>query len=115
MATTYAVPAASDQLVCGPVWISLDEICEARVRGRPVALSDAQRRVLAHLIRAEGRVQSREQLYAVARQGEGVQSSRAIDVHIARIRRAMGELGHFLIAVKGRGYRVDVLGLSNAR
>jgi hypothetical protein len=36
-------------------------------------------------------------------------------VHVALIRRSLGSLGCYLIAVPERGYRIDVIGLESSR
>ena len=109
------LPAATDAVVCGPVWISPEEMCEMRLRGRPVKISPKSMRALAYLIRAEGRVVGRDELMQHTSGTTRGASSRAMDVRVLRIRRALGTCGQFLIAVPGRGYRIDVLGLSRAK
>lgn len=101
----------ADLIEVGSLWVSAAEICEARVDGRPVRLSAARRQLLAALLRARGRVVTREELYRLARDGDLPGSSRAIDVHIAGIRKALGPLGRAIVSVRGIGYRVDLLQL----
>lgn len=115
MSSTRASSAASDAVACGPVWVSPGEMCEARVRDRPVRLSVPNQRMLAFLIRSQGRVVSRDELYRQAGGKRLPRHSRAVDVHIFRIRRALGAFGRFLLSVPGRGYRMDVRGLERAR
>lgn len=115
MSQTDAPPAPSDALACGPLWVSPGEMCEARVRGRRVALSVVRLRVLAALLRAGGRVLTRAQLYREACREPMPARSRAIDVHIVRIRKVLGPLGRFILTVPGIGYRVDMEGLGRAR
>jgi DNA-binding response OmpR family regulator len=64
---------------------------------------------------AGGRIVTRDELYE--RSGGGVlrPGSRTIDVHVALIRRSLGSLGRYLIAVPERGYRIDVIGLESSR
>jgi DNA-binding response OmpR family regulator len=90
-------------------------MCEVRVRGRPVRMSLTHLRMLATLLRAEGRVVPREDLYEQATRKRARIRSRTVDVQIFHIRRALGPYSSYLISVPGRGYRVDVLGLSKAR
>lgn len=106
------VPVATDAVVCGPVWISPVEMCEVRVHGRPVPMSLTRLRLLVRLIQAEGRIVSRDELYGLAKANQMPPDSRAVDVHVALIRRALGRFGQYLIGVPGRGYRLDVLSLS---
>jgi DNA-binding response OmpR family regulator len=110
-----SLPVAADAVVCGPLWVSPGEMCETRIRGQPVALSLPNQRILARLIMAAGRVVSRDELYGEVSSRPLERRSRAIDLHIWRIRRALGPLGRFLVTVPGRGYRVDVVGLAEAQ
>jgi len=89
-------------------------MCELRVDGKPVPVSLGQIRILARLLEAEGRVVARSELYQALGGGVLNTNSRAIDIHIARIRHALGELGRFVIAVRGRGYRINIAGLAEA-
>lgn len=105
------VERATDVVEIGALWVSPSQVCEARVHGRPIRLSDARRRLLAALLSAGGRVVTRQELYKVARDADLPGRSRAIDVHIAGIRKALGPLGRTIVSVRGIGYRVDVLEL----
>lgn len=107
--------APVDAVACGPVWVSSEEMCEVRVRGRPVPMSLPRQRILARLLVANGRIVTRDELYELASQEPLPAGSRAVDVQVARIRRSLGGLGRHLMAVPGRGYRIDVVGLSRAR
>jgi len=113
-ATTSGSPG--DAIECGPVWLSPHEMCELRVRGHRVPMSETQLHMLASLIGAEGKIISRDELLAGgAVNGAPGSSSRAVDIHISRMRVALGPLGRHIIAVRGRGYRIDVRGLARAR
>jgi DNA-binding response OmpR family regulator len=107
-------PAAADALACGPLWMSPAEMCEVRVRGRPVRLSLVRLRMLAALLRAGGRVLSRPDLYREVCGETLPDGSRAIDVHIARIRKVLGPLGRMIVTVPGMGYRLDIVALSKS-
>jgi DNA-binding response OmpR family regulator len=90
------------------------ELDEARhrvsVRGTPVELTAREFSLLVALVRAGGRVLSREQLldaawgYANAAEIE----SRTVDVHVRRLREKLGPEARRLVTVKGVGYRFDV-------
>lgn len=108
------LPAAGDAVACGPLWVSPHEMCEVRVGGRRVAMSVPRQRMLAALIRSDGGMLTREALYELAGAGPLPPGSRAVDVHIARMRRALGALGRFIVPVPGRGYRLDTAGLARA-
>lgn len=112
---SIATPAASDAVVCGPIWVSPDEMCEVRVRGRRVQMSMRLLRMLTCLLTAQGRIVSREELYERSGGGTLPRSSRTVDVQMTHIRKALGTLGRYIIAVPDRGYRIDVFGLTRAR
>jgi phosphate regulon transcriptional regulator PhoB len=92
------------------------EVDEARhsltVQGTPVELTAKEFGLLCALIRANGRVLSREQLldgvwgYAGAAEIE----SRTVDVHIRRLREKLGSEATRIMTVKGVGYRFDMEG-----
>jgi DNA-binding response OmpR family regulator len=103
---------AADALSCGPLWISPNEMCEVRVAGHPVAMPLSHLRMLSCLLEARGRVISREELYRVSGADPLPKGSRRVDVHVARMRQSLGALGHFLVAVRRRGYRLDIAGLT---
>lgn len=79
----------------------------AAVDGRPVALTGAEARVLEVLMRATGRVVSRQQLCerALGRPLEAF--DRSIDTHVANLRRKLGEGAPALRGVRGAGYALD--------
>ncbi len=80
------------------------------VAGSPVELTAKEFALLRALVRANGRVLSREQLlntawgYAQAAEIE----SRTVDVHVRRLREKLGPEARRVVTVKGVGYRVDV-------
>jgi len=57
-----------------------------RVAGEPLALSVRELGVLAALLRREGRVASREELYAEVWGGELRPSDRSVDVYVHKLR-----------------------------
>jgi DNA-binding response OmpR family regulator len=79
------------------------------VAGRPVELTAKEFGLLAALMRADGRVLSREQLletvwgYANAVEIE----SRTVDVHIRRLRAKLGPEARRIVTVKAVGYRFE--------
>jgi len=80
------------------------------VAGSPVELTAKEFALLRALVRANGRVLSREQLldtawgYAQAAEIE----SRTVDVHVRRLREKLGPEARRVVTVKGVGYRLDV-------
>lgn len=68
-------------------------------------LTAAQKRVLAALIRRNGRLATRRELYEEAFGRYLVDGSRAIDQHIAKIRAVLGS--GCIVTVGKVGYRLD--------
>ncbi len=90
------------------------EVDEARhhvaVKGAPAELTAKEFGLLCALMRAKGRVLSRDQLlegvwgYADAAEIE----SRTVDVHIRRLREKLGSEARRIVTVKGVGYRFNL-------
>jgi DNA-binding response OmpR family regulator len=78
------------------------------VEGTPLALTGAELRVLEALMRAGGRVLARGTLVERALSSDEA-SERTVDVHVARLRRKLGDAaGVRIVTVYGAGYRLDV-------
>ncbi|NBC97178.1 MAG: response regulator [Deinococcus-Thermus bacterium] len=95
-----------ERLRIGPLEIDLYR-AEARADGRTLPLTPSEFRLLAHLARTPGRAIERAELYEAALpEGEGF--DRAVDVHIANLRRKLREAGSGdrLETVRGVGYRL---------
>ena len=81
----------------------------ATVAGAPLPLTAAELHVLEALLRAAGRVLSRASLLERAGGSEDA-SDRTVDVHVARLRRKLGDsAGVRIVTVYGAGYRLDVV------
>jgi DNA-binding response OmpR family regulator len=78
----------------------------AHVGGRPVALTVTEFRILAALAAARGRVLTRSQLVDQAIGLRTVVTDRTIDVHLASLRRKLGEARGCIETVRGVGYRL---------
>lgn len=84
----------------------------AAIGGRKIPLRPLDLRVLSLLARRPGRVWSRESL-AEALWGHGTTvDPRAIDVCVARLRRALDGAGDAIVTVRRVGYRLDPTRLS---
>lgn len=81
---------------------------EVRVGGRPVSLTAQQFAILRALCEARGAALHRSQLLArIAAVDDEPPSDRAIDLHVSRLRRRLGEPAHrYIEAVYGIGYRL---------
>lgn len=99
--------ADAEVLRIGPLEVDLYRM-ETRVADRTVALTPSEFRILAHLARTPGRAASRHELYEAALpEGEGF--DRAVDVHVANLRRKLREAGvaEPIETVRGVGYRLS--------
>ncbi len=104
-----AMPA--ETLHHGDLHIDLERR-EVMCAGRIVALSDLEFRLVATLIRANGRVLSRDQLVQSVYGLGGEVTGRAIDVAIKRIRAKLGDevdAPRYISTVRGAGYRAAAL------
>ena len=75
------------------------------VEGRTVSLSQKEYDLLLMLLRAEGKVCSREELLNGV-WGANYGESRTLDVHIRKLRKKLFPAGDLIITVKGIGYRL---------
>jgi two-component system phosphate regulon response regulator PhoB len=93
------------RLAAGEISIDPDKHI-VRIGGQTVDLTLTEYRLLEYLASRPGFVRTRDQIVSAVR-GEGtVLSSRAIDVHVASLRRKLGEMGSIIETVRGVGYRI---------
>jgi DNA-binding response OmpR family regulator len=89
--------------------IDLDRV-EVRREGHPIAVTPAEFRVLVALVRARGRVLSRQALLdSLYGPALGDALERTVDVHIGRLREKLGEVAgspRYIATVRGAGYRM---------
>jgi DNA-binding response OmpR family regulator len=97
-----------DLMRAGPVSVSPSIACTAWLDHRALPLGVRQVRILARLIAARGRLVSRSELYESLMQRPMPQGSRAIDMDVLRIRRALGPCGDHIRSVRKVGYALDV-------
>ena len=77
---------------------------QTRVLGTPVRLTRIEFLVLAELEHANGRVLTRELLADLVGVYSG--ATRALDVHVCRLRRKLGPAAHKLVTVRGVGWQL---------
>lgn len=78
-----------------------------QVDGREVRLSPKEFGIISLLAGAPGRVFSREEILSRVWQGESCVLDRTVDVHIARVRRKLGEAGLRIVNRQGYGYCLE--------
>jgi DNA-binding response OmpR family regulator len=89
----------------GPISIDMDRHI-VKVEGEIVALTLTEFRLLVALASARGRVLARNQLIDRAMGVNTVVTDRTIDVHLASLRKKLGEARDYLHTVRGIGYRL---------
>jgi DNA-binding response OmpR family regulator len=102
-----SVTAAGSHVAAAPSPISLDAVRQQMlVDGVPVPLTRLEYRLLNELMRANGRVVTREELRSSIGDWPGSRS-RSVDLHIHRIRRKLGPRAASLLATEwGVGFRL---------
>ncbi len=96
--------AAGKRMAVGPLVLDL-EAGRARLGEAEVALSPRELAIAALLARRPGRVYGKEEI-AEAVWGEDAPRSNALEVHLAKLRAKLAEIGAegYLRTVRGRGY-----------
>ncbi|MGP4004934.1 winged helix-turn-helix domain-containing protein [Streptomyces sp. 4N124] len=78
----------------------------AEVDGRELDLTYLEFQLLAHLVQHPQRVQTRDRLVAAVWGYDHIGDGRTVDVHIARLRRKLGEAHrHRIVTVRRVGYK----------
>lgn len=98
--------SAENRLQAGPLTIDMTRKL-VEVEGQQLKLSPKEFGILCLLMRHPGRVFSREEILAHVWHGESYVLDRTVDVHIARIRRKLGDAGACLTNRQGYGYCFD--------
>jgi len=82
---------------------------ELRRGSTPIPLNTQEYRLLEFFVRNPGRVLNRYELMDEVWDYDSVTTTRTVDVHVAWLRRKLGEKSRprHLITVRGRGYRFD--------
>ncbi len=95
---TPAGPLAVNGVIVEPARrrVSLD--------GEAIEVTSREYDVLEYLVRAAGRIVSRDELMAVVVQRDASPWDRALDVHISRLRRKLGGRRQLIQTVRGTGY-----------
>ena len=102
-------PAAADGEApvhrAGPIEVDLGQH-KVRIQGRSVDLTITEFKLLSDLVRARGRVRSRDILLSEVWGYDAEVMSRTVDTHIRRLRDKMGDAAAWLTTVRGVGYRI---------
>ena len=75
------------------------------VKDKPVELTNLEFKILVTLAKRPGWVMTRYQIVDAARGEGGFVTDRTVDVHIASLRKKLGEKNNFIETVRGVGYK----------
>ncbi len=78
---------------------------QARLKGKPVELTKIEFSLLAELLKAKGRLLTRDNLLEKVWGFDSYGDSRTIDTHLSRLRQKLGKTGERIETVRGVGYR----------
>jgi two-component system phosphate regulon response regulator PhoB len=96
----------SEDLATGILRIDPDSH-RAWVGEQEITLCALEFKLLATLLRRQGRVQSRSTLLADVWGVRGDVATRTVDVHVKRLREKLGEAGNYIETLRGVGYRLN--------
>ena len=99
------VAEREEVLTVGEVRIEVDRR-RAHAAGREIALTSTEFDLLTHLMRAPGRVFTREQLLSAVWGYTASAGTRTVDVHVAQLRAKLGAASP-IRTVRGVGYAAD--------
>jgi two-component system response regulator CpxR len=77
---------------------------EAVCEGVVLSLTTVEYDILEHLVRAAGRIVSRDELTAALYRRQASPFDRALDMHISNLRKKLGDHGSLIRTVRGVGY-----------
>ena len=99
---THAAPEQSE-ITAGRLTVSFTQKT-VTVGDEVIRLSPKEFGILSMLARHPGRVFSREEILAEVWHGDSYVLDRTVDVHIARVRRKLGDMGTHIVNRQGYGY-----------
>lgn len=82
---------------------------KATVNGAEIFLTALEFKLLKHLLKRKGRVQSRDQLLSDVWKLNTEVTTRTVDTHIKRLREKLGKSGDLIQTIRGVGYRFNNL------
>ena len=88
----------------GPIRIDLDAH-ELKINDQEIVLTALEFKLLQHLVKRKGRVQTREQLLGDVWGYSAEVTTRTVDTHIKRLREKLGNTSDYIQTIRGVGYR----------
>lgn len=90
-------------LQCGALFVDLESY-QVTLEGEPVGLTHGEFKLLAELMRGQGKVRTRTELLTNV-WGYSHAGSNTVETHVRRLRRKLGAQAHLVETVRGVGYR----------
>ena len=78
---------------------------DVSINGESILLTALEFKLLKHLLKRKGRVQTRDQLLGDVWGYSSEVTTRTVDTHIKRLREKLGKTGDFIQTIRGVGYR----------
>ena len=91
----------------GPITMNLDAH-DVSVEGKNILLTALEFKLLKHLLKRKGRVQTRDQLLGDVWGYSSEVTTRTVDTHIKRLREKLGKPGELIQTIRGVGYRFNI-------
>ncbi len=95
---------ANKLVTFGPIRIDLDAH-EIKINDEEIILTALEFKLLQHLVKRKGRVQTREQLLGDVWGYSAEVTTRTVDTHIKRLREKLGNTSDYIQTIRGVGYR----------
>ena len=92
----------------GSISMNLDAH-KVKENGAEILLTALEFKLLKHLLKRKGRVQSRDQLLSDVWKLSTEVTTRTVDTHIKRLREKLGKSGDLIQTIRGVGYRFNNL------
>ena len=99
-------PVNEQILEFGPITMNLDAH-DVFVDGQNIILTALEFKLLKHLLKRKGRVQTRDQLLGDVWGYSSEVTTRTVDTHIKRLREKLGRPGDLIQTIRGVGYRFN--------
>ena len=98
--------ANEEILEFGTILMNL-EAHEVSIDGKIINLTALEFKLLKHLLKRKGRVQTRDQLLGDVWGYSSEVTTRTVDTHIKRLREKLGDPGDLIQTIRGVGYRFN--------
>tara|TARA_B100000886_G_scaffold62360_1_gene38663 strand:- start:896 stop:1582 length:687 start_codon:yes stop_codon:yes gene_type:complete len=99
-------PSNEQILEFGPISMNL-EAHDVSINGESILLTALEFKLLKHLLKRKGRVQTRDQLLGDVWGYSAEVTTRTVDTHIKRLREKLGKPGDFIQTIRGVGYKFN--------